>query len=159
LRIASVGIMAFAAGCVPHADDSWDWDRMRSQPRLSAYHDHAGTTAMRLPPEGTVSRESAVDDSAMQFPVDPARGKARYDTFCAVCHGARGDGESLLASNIQGMKPVSFISGTFGPERVFAAMTNGFGRMPAFAAEITARDRWQVVRYVESLQRDAHGAP
>ncbi len=34
----------------------------------------------------------------------------------------------------------------------FDVMTNGFGAMPDYAAQIPARDRWDIVAYIRALQ-------
>ena len=38
----------------------------------------------------------------------------------------------------------------------FDVMTNGFGAMPDYAAQINARDRWAIVAYVRALQLAGH---
>jgi mono/diheme cytochrome c family protein len=35
-------------------------------------------------------------------------------------------------------------------------MTNGFGAMPDYAAQIAAADRWAIVAYVRALQLSEH---
>ena len=35
-------------------------------------------------------------------------------------------------------------------------MTNGFGAMPDYAAQIRADDRWAIVAYVRALQLSEH---
>ena len=34
----------------------------------------------------------------------------------------------------------------------FQVMTNGFATMPAYAAQVPARDRWAIVAYIRALQ-------
>ena len=38
----------------------------------------------------------------------------------------------------------------------FDVITNGFGAMPDYAAQITAEDRWAIVAYVRALQLSEH---
>jgi hypothetical protein len=38
----------------------------------------------------------------------------------------------------------------------FDVMTNGFGAMPDYAAQIAAKDRWAIIAYVRALQLSAH---
>jgi mono/diheme cytochrome c family protein len=38
----------------------------------------------------------------------------------------------------------------------FDVMTNGFGAMPDYAAQITAEDRWAIAAYIRALQVSAH---
>ena len=35
-------------------------------------------------------------------------------------------------------------------------ITNGFGAMPDYAAQITAEDRWAIVAYIRALQLSEH---
>ena len=35
-------------------------------------------------------------------------------------------------------------------------ITNGFGAMPDYAAQITAEDRWAIAAYIRVLQLSAH---
>jgi hypothetical protein len=35
-------------------------------------------------------------------------------------------------------------------------ITNGFGAMPDYAAQITAGDRWAIVAYIRALQLSEH---
>ena len=37
-------------------------------------------------------------------------------------------------------------------------MTSGFGVMPTYAPQVTARDRWAIVAYVRALQFSQHAA-
>jgi hypothetical protein len=38
----------------------------------------------------------------------------------------------------------------------FDVITNGFGAMPDYAAQITPADRWAIVAYLRALQLSAH---
>jgi hypothetical protein len=38
----------------------------------------------------------------------------------------------------------------------FQVMTNGFGIMPSYLAQISARDRWLIAAYVRTLQLSQH---
>jgi mono/diheme cytochrome c family protein len=37
-------------------------------------------------------------------------------------------------------------------------ITNGFGAMPDYAAQIKAEDRWAIVAYIRALQLSEHAA-
>ena len=38
----------------------------------------------------------------------------------------------------------------------FDVMTNGFGAMPDYAAQISVEDRWAIVAYIRALQLSEH---
>ncbi|SDF01319.1 Cytochrome C oxidase, cbb3-type, subunit III [Thermus arciformis] len=82
---------------------------------------------------------------------DLLRGKALFQSFCAVCHGVRGEGDGRVIP--LGMpKPRSFhdpaVRGQ--PEGYFYfAATNGFGRMLSYKSRIPERERWLIAHYVK----------
>ena len=123
--------------------------------------------------ENTVARGSlandeylvAKDSNTFPLPVDQAlleRGKGRYETFCTPCHGLQGDGNGMVA--IRGMKhPPSYHTDRLreSPNGYFYdVISNGFGQMYGYAAQIPPRDRWAIVAYVRALQlsRDARAS-
>lgn len=134
--------------------------------------------ASRLPPAGTVARGQLRADKALYtgtdendeflsdspIPVDLAlvrRGRERFDIYCAPCHGRLGDGNGMIVE--RGYKqPPSFhdprlrgsAAGYF-----FDVMTNGFGQMPAYAAQVPVEDRWAIVAYIRALQLSQAARP
>src|SRR3989441_1088401 len=82
------------------------------------------------------------------------RGEERYKIFCTPCHGLQGDGNGMIA--IRGMKHPP----TFHQDRLRQApngyfydnITNGFGAMYGYSAQIPPRDRWAIIAYVRALQ-------
>lgn len=115
--------------------------------------------------EGTVSR-NALDDDAMLVPKESNsfplpvtaellhRGQERYGIFCTPCHGAQGDGNGMIV--MRGMKhPPSYHEARLRQVTngyMFDVITNGFGAMLNYSAQIPVRDRWAIVAYVRALQ-------
>jgi len=88
------------------------------------------------------------------------RGRERYDIFCAVCHGKTGEGDGRVVQRGFPVPPSYHIdrlkdapAGYF-----YDVITNGFGRMYGYAAEIEPRDRWAITAYVRALQA-SRGVP
>jgi mono/diheme cytochrome c family protein len=123
--------------------------------------------------ENTVARGSlandefivAKDSNAFPLKLDQAlleRGQERFTAFCSPCHGLQGDGNGMVA--LRGMKhPPSYHIDRLreAPNGYFYdVITNGFGQMYGYAAQIPPRDRWAIVAYVRALQlsRNAHAA-
>jgi mono/diheme cytochrome c family protein len=80
-------------------------------------------------------------------------GKAYYETFCLVCHGARGQGDGPLVPKIP--NPPSYTSDrvlAMPPGQIFHTITMGSGQMPSYASQMTPDERWKVVAYVRFLQ-------
>jgi mono/diheme cytochrome c family protein len=97
------------------------------------------------------------------FPPSPAalaRGRAVFQTFCAVCHGARGAGDGPLIPKFP--NPPSYTSArliTMADGQIFHVITRGSGMMPAYAGQIAPEDRWKVVAWVRTLQGRALRLP
>ena len=124
--------------------------------------------------EGTVARGHLHDDELLYvgkvngqdatvfpFRVDAAvmaRGQERFNIFCAPCHGRTGQGDGMVV--LRGYRrPPSFHQDRLRTEPVghfVDVITNGFGAMPDYAAQIRAEDRWAVVAYLRALQLGEH---
>jgi mono/diheme cytochrome c family protein len=82
------------------------------------------------------------------------RGQERYNIYCTPCHSRVGNGAGMIVQ--RGYRP----AGDFHTDRLrnaplghfFNVMTNGFGAMPDYAAQLTPEDRWAVAAYVRALQ-------
>jgi len=84
------------------------------------------------------------------------RGRALYETFCAVCHGEHGQGDGPLVPRIP--NPPSYTSARvrmMAPGEIFHVISRGSGRMPSYAAQIPYDERWFVVLYVTELREAA----
>lgn len=152
--------LALFAGCREPIGHGWDWNRMRVQPKAVTYGAAAALphgTVMQTPPDGTVPS----DDDEPATPHDSARGAERFAIFCAVCHGERGDGQSLMATNIKPMKPPTLLTGAAAvlPDSALeAVIADGLGTMMGFGSDIPPADRHAIVGYIRQLQRDAKAA-
>jgi mono/diheme cytochrome c family protein len=79
------------------------------------------------------------------------KGKALFEIYCVICHGERGLGDGPIASKIPA--PPSYLSTrvmAFPPGRIFHVITLGAGKMPSYAVQLNADDRWKIVTYVRS---------
>lgn len=115
--------------------------------------------------DNTVARGSLADDvlfvskdsNAFPLPVNQElleRGQNRYKIFCSPCHGLQGDGMGMIA--MRGMKhPPSYHQDRLRQATngyIYDVITNGFGAMYGYSAQIPPRDRWAIVAYVRALQ-------
>jgi mono/diheme cytochrome c family protein len=109
--------------------------------------------ATGLGPDGKPLAASPVPVTAALL----ARGRARFDTFCAACHGVLGDGESQVALNMSMRRPPSLHQyRDVADGYIFRVISSGFGLMPSYAAALPVEDRWAVVAYVRALQLSQH---
>lgn len=82
------------------------------------------------------------------------RGQERYNIYCSVCHSRVGNGAGMIVQ--RGYRP----AGNFHTDRLrnaplghfFAVMTNGYGAMPDYKAQLSPADRWAVAAYIRALQ-------
>ena len=169
VAFAALSLFLFAGCDHLHQD-------MGNQPKnkpLSPSDFFADGRSERMPVENTVSRDALDNDDLMvandsnSFPVPVneallARGEERYKIFCSPCHGLQGDGNGMVA--MRGMKhPPSYHLDRLrqSPNGYFYdVITNGFGQMYSYSAQIPPRDHWAIVSYVRALQlsRNAHVA-
>jgi mono/diheme cytochrome c family protein len=86
------------------------------------------------------------------------RGQERFNIYCSPCHDRVGSGEGMIVQRGYKQPP------TFHSDRLrgvpdgyfFQVMTNGFGMMPSYAAQVPAHDRWAIVAYIRALQFSQH---
>lgn len=150
--------LAAVCGCLCLACSTavTDFERMRQQRRTEPYAQSpvfADRSAMRSPPAGTVTYGPPV-----QGRVAPA---ADFHTFCAVCHGDDGSGQTPMGGNM----PDGPVASLLTPESAarpdaefFDAVSKGMGRMPRYDWALPASERWAVVAHVRALQRGVPAA-
>jgi mono/diheme cytochrome c family protein len=82
------------------------------------------------------------------------RGHERFNVYCSPCHGVLGNGMGMIVQ--RGFKqPPSYHIERLRNAPVghfFDVVTNGYGAMYNYAAQITPRDRWAIISYVRVLQ-------
>jgi hypothetical protein len=162
LGVSVAALLLLACGC-----DNLHQD-MGNQPKYKALapSEFFGDGRSERPIlENTVARGSVANDelsvakesNAFPVPVDMKlleRGEERYKIFCTPCHGLQGDGNGMVA--MRGMKhPPSYHDDTVRKQPngyFYDVITNGFGSMLGYSAQIPPKDRWAIVAYVRALQ-------
>jgi len=92
-----------------------------------------------------------------------ARGQQQFNIYCSVCHGMNGRGNGLVNQRAQRIlattwTPPSNIhdptlyDDVYPDGKMFSTISNGIRKMPGYASQIEAKDRWAVVAYVRALQ-------
>jgi cytochrome c553 len=82
------------------------------------------------------------------------RGQERFNVYCAPCHGRTGEGNGMIVQRGFRQPP------SYHEERLrnvpvgyfFDVMTNGFGAMQDYSAQVTVPDRWAIAAYIRVLQ-------
>jgi hypothetical protein len=120
--------------------------------------------------EGTVARGHLNEDTLLfqgklngkpaevfPFPInlqDLDRGQERYNIYCTPCHDRLGNGEGMVVRRGFRRPPSYHIDRLrqAPPGYLFDVITNGFGAMQDYSAQIAVRDRWAIVAYIRALQ-------
>jgi mono/diheme cytochrome c family protein len=86
------------------------------------------------------------------------RGEERFGIYCAVCHGASGDGNGItanygvpVAAN-PNAKLNTLTQESYPDGRLYDVITNGKGLMGPYGYNIPVRDRWAIIAYIHTLQ-------
>ena len=147
---------------------------MHVQPKQNPYTRSdffADQRSERPPVEGTVARgqlhadtyfyTGRIDNNPgdyMPFPVTKAvleRGRERYNIYCSPCHSELGDGNGFIPSRGFSRQPPSYHIPRLEKAPLgyfYDVITNGFGIMSDYSAQIAPEDRWNIVAYIRALQ-------
>jgi mono/diheme cytochrome c family protein len=165
-KISPLGLLAVLAlaGC---RQDMHDQPRFKPLAKSDFYSD---LRSARAPVDDTVARGQLHEDTYfytgkvgnnpgdyLPFAASEdvlARGRERFNIYCSPCHSRLGDGNGVIVQRGYRRPP------SYHTERLrkaplgyfFDVMTNGFGAMPDYAAQISTRDRWSIVAYIRALQ-------
>jgi Cytochrome C oxidase, cbb3-type, subunit III len=161
LRLCALASLFLLAGCSLKQDMAM---QPKDRPLWPSDFFTDGRSARPLV-ENTVARGSLIeeelfvpkDSNAFPLPLNMElleRGEDRYKIFCAPCHGLQGDGNGMVA--VRGMKhPPSYHQDRLRQVPngyIYDVITNGFGAMLGYSAQVPPRDRWAIVAYVRALQ-------
>ncbi|HOK45463.1 MAG TPA: cytochrome c [Bryobacteraceae bacterium] len=121
-------------------------------------------------PAGTVSQDYGSYDELLEtgkigqrvsevFPFEItaevfARGRERFNIFCAPCHGRTGDGDGMVVRRGFRRPPSYHIERLRNAPagHFFDVITNGYGSMYSYADRVPVRDRWAIAAYIRALQ-------
>jgi mono/diheme cytochrome c family protein len=166
-QIAMLGTLAGAgllAGCRQD---------MHNQPKFYPQRGtefYADGRSVRPQAENTIARNQLHEDSylytgmvngkegdGLPFPVTLqvlAKGQERYNVYCTPCHSRVGNGAGMIVQ--RGYSPAGNFQGgrlrAAGLGHFFNVISNGYGSMPDYAAQITPADRWAIAAYIRALQ-------
>lgn len=111
---------------------------------------------------GYASSRSVTNPLPPMAPVEFAEADRLYQINCAICHGAKLNGDGPLYKGGSGpyaAKPATLVGdpnieqlseGTY-----FHVMTYGKGMMGSYASQMTRKQRWMVAQYLKAKQTEA----
>jgi mono/diheme cytochrome c family protein len=97
------------------------------------------------------------EQDALPFPATMQvleRGQERFNVYCTPCHSRVGNGAGMIVQ--RGYKP----AGNYHDAKrlaqplshYFYVMSNGYGAMPDYSAQLPPADRWAIAAYIRALQ-------
>ena len=166
-RIAALSIVAALSLMTGCRQDMHDQPKFYPQRGSSFYADGR---SVRPQVNNTVGRSQLHEDSyfytglidgkevdGLPFKVTPellARGQERYNVYCTPCHSRVGNGAGMIVQ--RGYYPAGNLQGSrlrgVGLGHFFTVISNGYGAMPDYSAQIKPIDRWAIAAYIRALQ-------
>ena len=167
--IAVVALSVALAGCRQDMHDAPRYEPLEASSFFSDGHSARTLVA------NTVARGLLRDDEHLntgkvggqlvtEFPMPVtaevmARGQERFNVFCTPCHGRTGDGTGMIVQ--RGFRqPPSYYEDRLVNAPVgylYDVMTNGFGAMQDYSAQVPVTDRWAIAAYIRALQLSRRG--
>ena len=137
-------------GTIPQLDDK-NVDKEQLDPNSYFLSGKHGNTYGNELPGGT-------DQKAVAAIL--ARGQERYNIYCTPCHSQLGDGNGMIVQRGYKRPP------SFHVQRLknaplgwfYDVISNGFGGMPDYAAQVKPADRWAIAAYIRALQLSQHAS-
>lgn len=183
-RLALAAATLLAVGC---RSEMYDQPRYEPYETSSFFADGlamrpvvAGTVAHRPPKEADaydadyLERGLIDGKPATEFPFainseGMARGRQRFNIYCAPCHGQVGDGNGMIVQrgfpkppSLYGPRMVKPVDG--GPVSIYNdlreapaghfvnVIAEGHGVMYSYASRVAPEDRWRIAAYIRALQ-------
>jgi mono/diheme cytochrome c family protein len=149
---------AFAAGAVTVLALPWTNDMARGR-------GVAPQTMTLLPPANTlaIGHQRIMDrieaDGRLKNPIAASpevlkQGRALFDTYCAVCHGADGGGEGPVAKHFSGVPNLSSTAiQTYSDGLIYSIIREGGFNMPGYAETLSPSERWALVHMVRTFRQ------
>ena len=146
----------------------WDWFRDMFDQR-SIKPQEVGT--VQRFPEHSVPRSGAEpviaatairDDKLLrdQIPLNPtqakpaslARGQVLFETFCGVCHGNKGEGDTPVTRKGMPAPPIAAMFPFLTEPHLYNKIRYGGPLMPSYGFQTSQKERWDMVNYMKSPQ-------
>ena len=125
--------------------------------------------AALAPPVGTIARGKkpfeyaeglegyAAAKESLKSPLEVNKanldnGKKMYNIYCANCHGIKGDGQGILVQRGKFLGVPNYKDREINEGTIYHVIYYGRNMMGSHASQLTEKERWQVVQYVQKLK-------
>jgi mono/diheme cytochrome c family protein len=137
-------------GTIPQLDDK-NVDKEQLDPNSYFLTGKYGNVYGNDLPAGDLPFKADTSDGRLKI---LARGQERYTIYCTPCHSELGDGNGMIVQRGYKRPP------SFHVQRLknaplgwfYDVISNGFGGMPDYAAQVKPADRWAIAAYIRALQ-------
>lgn len=121
-----------------------------------APHSHAQASPVPSPARWTAPPEAKdVPNPVKTDGRTVDRGRKLFETYCVQCHGQSGVGDGAMAVKL-GYKVANLTLENINQQtdgEIFWKISKGRAPMPKWEAQLSGRDRWDLVSYVRTLIR------
>jgi len=83
-----------------------------------------------------------------------ANGKKMYDIYCISCHGKKGAGNGYLVEAEKFLGVPNYKDRDITEGSIYHVLIHGRNLMGSHSSQLTYKERWQVVQYVQTLRAD-----
>ncbi|MFD0989328.1 c-type cytochrome [Mariniflexile jejuense] len=180
IKIVTIAIVLVTVSC--KKDTAPNYQFMPNMYESVGYETYSESSAFKngieaqLPAEGSVARghmpfdiENSTEGymlakETLKSPLDSAqvnleKGKVLFDIYCAICHGAKGDGQGNLVKRekILGIPSYDDAGRAINEGSIYHTIYYGKNAMGSYANQLKEEERWQVVNYVLQLKSELEG--
>lgn len=167
-RPAVAGTVARGTGLEPLKVFSADYRRAESlNPSFVSGKDAKGEFLAGFPAKSLKFAKGQLNDYGVDAAV-LSLGQAKYQVYCAVCHGDAADGNGIMKvrSALEGDVAILTIANLQTPlirsypnGQLYDVITNGKNTMMGYGDKLSPEERWAVVAYVRALQLSQNCPP
>jgi mono/diheme cytochrome c family protein len=134
-------------------------DNKGAVPSFTLAQDKAGDTANYIASKQILNPLSALNEKEM------AEAKRLYNVNCAICHGDKLDGNGPIYNGGNGPYPIAPKNLVADPVvskmpagQMMYSVTYGKNLMGSYASQLSTKQRWMVIHYIQSMQPGAKPA-
>ena len=127
---------------------------MRTPPANTVPRNKNGFLPYRIPAENIDYAAEVMKNPLPDTEAIVNKGAILYAKFCQPCHGQSGQGDGSVGKVFKGVP--AYNKGrvaTVSEGHIFHVITYGKGRMGAHGSQLNQQERWEIVRFVQTLQK------
>ena len=112
-------------------------------------------------PDGLNSARTGLKNPLPITEENLAEGQKLFGYYCAVCHGAKGDGQGILVQREKFLGVPSYADPgrTITEGSIYHVQMYGINAMGSFQQQTSEKERWQIAMHVQNLKAEIEGSP